>query len=233
MVTKENTNPGEWLVSTVIDNIGPITSSIAKLQDRKRGHLWLYFGSGRFFYKMGSDIDDPDNQRTLYGMREPCYTALNDMDNACNSSLTISDLTNQSTTPTSSLASTSSGWYVNLDSSSGNFRAERVITDPLAAFNGAVFFTTFAPNGEACALGGNTYIWALKYNAGSQATNLSGKAILQVSTGEIKEFNLASAFADKDNRRTAAISGVPPKGQGLSVLIGPRPLQKVLHIQEK
>ena len=143
------------------------------------------------------------------------------------------DLTNQTTSPASSLPSASSGWYINLDSTTGSYKAERVITDPLAAFNGVVFFTTFAPNGEACALGGNTYIWALKYSSGGQPTDLAGKAILQVSTGEIREFNLSTAFADKDNRRTAAISGVPPKGQGLSVLIGPRPLQKVLHIQEK
>jgi type IV pilus assembly protein PilY1 len=223
-------------VSSVLDNIGPVTSAIAKLQDRKRGHLWLYFGSGRFFYKMGSDIDDPDGQRTIYGLKEPCYTVLNDMDNNCTSSLSISNLTEQTTAPVTSLPLlTSSGWYVNLDSSTvlAGYKAERVITDPLAAFNGVVFFTTFAPNGEACALGGNTYIWALNYGSGSQATNLNGKAILQVSTGEIKEFNLATAFTDKDSRRTAAISGVPPKGQGLSVLIGPRPLQKVLHIQEK
>ena len=235
IVTKESVAPADWAVSTVLDNIGPVTSAVAKLQDRKRGHLWLYFGSGRFFYKMGSDIDDPDGQRTIYGLREPCYTVLNDMDNACSSALTISNLLEQTTTPASTLPSTYSGWYVNLDSSAvlAGYKAERVITDPLAAFNGVVFFTTFAPNGEACALGGNTYIWALNYGSGSQATNLNGKAILQVSTGEIKEFNLATAFTDKDSRRTAAISGVPPKGQGLSVLIGPKPLQKVLHIQEK
>ena len=86
IVTKESAAPADWEVSTVLDNIGPVTSAIAKLQDRKRGHLWLYFGSGRFFYKMGSDIDDPDGQRTIYGLKEPCYTALNDMDNACSSS---------------------------------------------------------------------------------------------------------------------------------------------------
>lgn len=233
IVTTESTDPDAWLVSTVIDNIGPVTSSIAKLQDRKRGHLWLYFGSGRFFYKMGSDIDDPDGQRTLYGLKEPCYTLSNDIDNDCSDSLTTSNLLDQTSSPSSSLPPEKSGWYINLDSSAGGYKAERVITDPLAAFNGAVFFTTFAPNGEACALGGNTYIWALKYSSGSQATGLDGKAILQVSTGEIKEFNLKTAFSEKDSRRTAAISGVPPKGQGLSVLIGPRPLQKVLHIQEK
>jgi len=235
ILTKEDADPGQWAVSMVIDNVGPVTSSVAKLQDRKRGHLWLYFGSGRFYYKMGSDIDDPDGQRAIYGLKDPCYSVLNDMDNTCSDTLSISDLQPQTTSPTSLLPATKSGWYIDLDSSSvlPGYKAERVITDPLAAFNGVVFFTTFAPNGDACALGGNTYIWALNYSSGSQATNLAGKAILQVSTGEIKEFNLGTAFTGKDGRRTAAISGVPPKGQGLSVLIGPRPLQKVLHIQEK
>ena len=235
IVTKESATPGDWEVSTVIDNIGPVTSAIAKLQDRKRGHLWLYFGSGRFFYKMGTVIDDPAGQRTIFGLREPCYTALNDIDNNCSAYLTISDLQPQTTSPSPTLPSTKSGWYIDLDPDAtvSGFNAERVITDPLAAFNGAVFFTTFAPNADVCALGGNTYIWALNYSSGSKASSMEGKAILQVSTGEIKEFNLKTAFGDKDNRRTAAISGVPPKGQGLSVLIGPRPLQKVLHIQEK
>ena len=233
LLTKEDADPGKWVVSSVIDNIGPVTSSVAKLQDRKRGHLWLYFGSGRFFYKKGSDIDDSDGQQAIYGLKEPCYALTNNLDNSCSDSISLSNLTYQKTDPTSTLPLSSSGWYIDLDLSTAGYKAERVITDPLAAFNGVVFFTTFAPNGEACSLGGNTYIWALKYSSGSQATNLTGKAILQVSTGEIKEFNLSTVFSDKFNRRTTAISGVPPKGQGLSVLIGPRPMQKILHIQEK
>lgn len=235
ITTAEDQNQDNWSVSTVIDNIGPVTSAVTKLQDRKRGHLWLYFGSGRFFYKMGANIDDSDVQRTLYGIKEPCYDVMNSIDAACTDSLSLGNLTSQTTSPSATLPVGSSGWYINLDASEtvAGYKAERVITDPLAVFNGVVFFTTFAPNADACAFGGNTYIWALKYDAGSQAPNLNGKAILQVSTGEIKEFNLKTAFGEKDSRRTAAISGVPPKGQGLSVLIGPRPLQKVLHIQEK
>jgi len=71
------------------------------------------------------------------------------------------------------------------------------------------------------------------YKSGANPSSLLGKALVQVSTGEISEVSLASAFSQKGGRRNVGITGVPPKGQGLSVLIGPRPLQKVLHIQEK
>jgi type IV pilus assembly protein PilY1 len=110
---------------------------------------------------------------------------------------------------------------------------ERLITDPLAVFSGVVFFTTYSPSGDICAVGGNTYVWAVDYKSGGQPSSLMGKALVQVSTGEIKEISLASAFSGRYNRRSTPVIGVPPKGQGLSVLIGPRPLQKILHIQEK
>ena len=100
-------------------------------------------------------------------------------------------------------------------------------------FSGVVFFTTYSPSGDVCEVGGKTYVWAVDYKSGANPSSLLGKALVQVSTGEISEVSLASAFKQKGGRRNVGITGVPPKGQGLSVLIGPRPLQKVLHIQEK
>jgi type IV pilus assembly protein PilY1 len=230
--TKEDADPAAWATSQVIQNIGPVTSSVVKLQDRKNGKLWLYFGTGRFYYKLYDTVDDAATQRALYGVKEPCYNvSTNNIDNTCTSS--VSNLKNQTTTPTSTITATEGGWYVNLDTVSSYLQAERVITDPLAAFSGVVFFTTFAPSNDVCSLGGNTYIWALDYQSGYQPFALAGKALLQVSTGEIKQLDLSTVFSEKGGRRTVAISGVPPKGQGLSVLIGPRPLQKILHIQEK
>ena len=237
--TKENPDPGQWSVSLVIDDIGPVTAAISKLQDRKNGRLWLYFGTGRFFYKMGASIDDPGDAsdsttiRRLYGVEEPCYSsASNDIDNTCSASVDPGSLMDQSSSPSASIGS-STGWYINLDTPSSGYLQERLITDPLAVFNGVVFFTTFSPSADICAVGGNTYIWAVNYKSGANASGLSGKALVQVSTGEIRELDLSSALTGRDNRRSASVIGVPPKGQGLSVLIGPRPLQKVLHIQEK
>ena len=237
VITKENPDPGQWVPSIVVDNLGPVTAAVTKLQDRKNGQLWLSFGSGRFYYKLGTTLDDPGDAgdpttlRALYGVQEPCYSSLaNDINNEC--SVAAGALKDQTSSPSTSLGAYS-GWYINLDAPSSTYKQERVITDPLAVFSGVIFFTTFSPSSDACALGGNTYIWAVDYKSGAQPSALLGKALLQVSTGEIKELTLASAFSQKEGRRSVAISGVPPKGQGLSVLISPRPLRRILHIQEK
>ena len=227
ITTKEDPNPNNWFVSTVIDNIGPVTTTVTKLQNRKGGKLWLYFGTGRFFYRYGATVDDPTGSRALYGLIEPCYTSSNTIDTTCTSTIS-SGLTDQSgDTPSSSLSSGATGWYITLDT------GERVITDPLAVFSGVVFFTTFAPATDICSLGGSTYVWAVKYDAGNQYSLLQGKAITQVSTGAIQELSLGSVFTQKAGRRTAGITGMPPRGQGLSVLLGPRPLKKILQTRER
>ncbi len=237
VMTKENPDPGQWSISTVIDDIGPVTAAVGKLQDRKNGRLWLYFGSGRYFYKLGNAIDDPGDVsdvttiRKLYGVQEPCYSA-NAINGSCSASVDQGTLDDQTNSPSASIGS-SAGWYVNLDSPGSGYLQERVITDPLPVFSGVVFFTTYSPSADICAVGGKTYVWALDYRSGAQPSGLSGKGLVQVSTGEIKELSLASAFTGRDGRRSAAVVGTPPKGQGLSTLIPPRPLQKVLHIQEK
>ncbi len=240
LITKENANPDQWQVSTVIDGIGPVTAAITKLQDRTNGKTWLFFGTGRYFYKMGTSLDDPGSAtdtttlRKLYGVQEPCYSATtNDIDDTCSSSVDKMTLKDQTSDPSASIGSGYRGWYIDLDAPSGGYLQERLITDPLAVFSGVVFFTTFSPSADICAVGGSTYIWAVDYRTGGQSSALLGKALLQVSTGEIKELTLESAFTQKGGRRSAAITGVPPKGQGLSVLLAPRPLRKILHMREK
>jgi type IV pilus assembly protein PilY1 len=51
LLTNENTNPDNWTVSKVIGDIGPVTSSVTKLQDRTNHKLWIYFGTGRYFFR--------------------------------------------------------------------------------------------------------------------------------------------------------------------------------------
>ncbi|OPX92517.1 MAG: hypothetical protein A4E58_03289 [Syntrophorhabdus sp. PtaB.Bin006] len=241
LLTKESADVSSWAASYVKNDIGPVTSAVTRLQSTKDSSLWLYFGTGRFFYKRASDVDDPDNQRTLYGVKEKCYTSGNTLDSSCTTA--VGSLKNQTDSP-GALGSTDEGWYINLPTSvtieDQVYKAERVMTDPAASFNGAVFFTTFAPSADVCAMGGNTFLWAVKYNTGGEPPQLRGKALLQVSSGEIKEISLGSAFKtssdnsdSKGNRRSASIKGVPPTRQGLSLLVAPKPIQKVLHIREK
>jgi Tfp pilus tip-associated adhesin PilY1 len=240
--TKESTDPAEWAWNVLIDDVGPVTTSVTKSQDRKNKKLWIYFGTGRYFFRNSGSADDPDSQRSLFGIMEPCYyTATypkNDLEGSCTASVSLSNLNNQTTDVDKTLSTGDKGWVINLDTSAlkDGFMSERVITDPIASSSGAVFFTTFRPTFDVCSYGGNTYIWSVRYDTGAEPPTaaLKGKALMQVSTGSFAELTLSSAFGSKNNRRTTTpIKGVPPKSQGLSLLAPPRPTKKVLQIQEK
>lgn len=262
LFTQESSDPAssdstkQWKISTLIDGIGPVTTSITKLQDRSKNTFWIYFGTGRYFYK-GDDPSATSTQR-LYGIKEPCYMSSNKFDLTCTSSVlttstsscstvlgTATGLCDQSGTattgPSLTLDNPMSGWFVTLDAAGGGYYSERVITDPVAVANGNVFFTTFKQNSDACAFGGNSLIWVLNYNSGGipAAATMQGSAMMQSSTGAFTEVKLATAFLNPGNlrlngRRTInAIQGVPPTSQGLSVVTNPKPVKKFIHMREK
>jgi type IV pilus assembly protein PilY1 len=253
IATEENTDPSNWKVSKLIDGVGPITTSVSKLQDRKNHNLWIYFGTGRYFYKG----DDTTNTQTLYGIKDPCYTSgivnatathmavrqdsINPYCTTTVSGTLVDQSGSASTAPSQTISTSAPGWKVNLSSAASGFSPERVITDPLASTAGAVFFTTFTPSNDVCTFGGNTYIWALDYKSGAAPPTraMMGKALLQVSTGAFKELSLADAFKNPTNkgfdgrRISTAITGVPPTSQGLSIVTNPPPVKKFLHVREK
>ncbi|MEJ2695678.1 MAG: hypothetical protein P8013_03430 [Candidatus Sulfobium sp.] len=239
LVTNDDLDPDDWTVSKVIDGIGPVTSSVVKLQDNRNSELWLYFGTGRYFYKTATEKDDNDEVRTIFGVTEPCYTSSGSSISAsCNSQRTMSSLNNA--TDIGDVAQDADGWRIDLadpytdSDATKSLGAERVITDPLATTSGAVFFTTYAPYSTLCELGGKSYIWAVKYDTGGEAgAILKGKAILQISTGSIEQVDMATAFTGSGNRKTAGMEGVPPIAQGLSILAPPPPVKSVVHIRER
>ena len=232
LLTKEDISPSNWAWSKVIDDIGPVTSSVVKLQNNKTHTLWLFFGTGRYYFEQAATVDDQDGQRRLFGITEPCFQN-GAFSTGCTSSRTIGQLTQVDLTSASGV-SDPEGWYINLDTSSGSYRAERVITDPMATFSGLVFFTTYKPYIDVCSFGGKSFIWALRYNTGGCASaSLKGTALLQVSTGSIEQVNLSTAFTEKGGRRTSAMEGVPPTAQGLSLLSTPPPVKRVIHMRER
>jgi type IV pilus assembly protein PilY1 len=250
LVTKEDLNPANWVWSQVIDGIGSVTSSVAQLQNQRKGILWLFFGTGRYFYELGTTTDDADTQRRLFAVKEPCFS-LSGFNTNCTTTVGLSSLTNVTSigsVPSDNTANSSSfnGWYVNLELS-GNYsyvegstsvtrgyRAERVITDPLATTTGLAFFTTYKPYSDECGLGGKSFIWAVRYNTGgSGGTLLKGTALLQVSTGSIEQVNLSQSLTEMGGRRTSALEGVPPTAQGLSLLSPPPPVKRTMHIKER
>lgn len=229
------TTPADWSVSKVIENVGPVTAAIARLVDRQQKNLWLYFGTGRYFYK----TDDNGTQRSIFGLKDPCYTSSNDLNAACAEAALTKDSLDSQTDDTSpnELESGKQGWYIDLDDDDATFGAERVVTNPVALTNGSVFFTTYKPTADVCEFGGNSFVWATKFDTGVAVPQkaMVGKILLQLSTGVFKEVNIADAFAGKGNRRTSeTMSGKPPaEPPPIITNAGNPPIKKVLHIQEK
>jgi len=198
LLTKGSTNPKEWAISQVVKDVGPVTTSVAKLQDRKAKKLWLYFGTGRYFYSG----DDSSTIRHIVGVQDGCYTINNNIDKNCDTSssgagkaLTLSDLTDQS----SSCSTPSKGWYIPLRTENTNdlMSAERIITDPVALTSGTVYYTSFSPTSDPCSFGGSSYMWALKFDNGClpQCSAMNGKGLLQLSTGSFQELNFSDIFS--------------------------------------
>jgi type IV pilus assembly protein PilY1 len=248
-MTKENADPSQWVVSKVIDDIGPVTTAIARSQDTKNRNLWLYFGTGRFYYRTpplpgvpNSGLDDPNptNGRTLFGIKEPCYnrsgTGGNVLDNTCTDAVSAASLVASSGTTTATDIGSAPGWQISLDAATTAEGAERVVTDTVALTNGVVYFTSFKPTTDLCGYGGNSFLWAVNYASGGQAASnaLQGKALIQLSTGEFKEVDLSTAFTDKGGRRMATpMTGKPPSDAPPIISSSQnKPLKKILHIQE-
>jgi type IV pilus assembly protein PilY1 len=178
-------------------------------------------------------------QRRIFGVKEPCFSTsgFNPDDANCTSVSGLTDVTAIGNVPANPDASGFKGWFISLDADGVpdvTLRAERIITDPLATTTGVVFFTAYKPYKNQCALGGKSFIWAVKYNSGGSAgTLLQGKALMQVSTGSIEQINLPDAFTGADGRKSAEMEGVPPTAQGLSVITTPAPVKRVLHRRER
>ncbi len=246
LVTNADPNPANWTWSTLIDGVGPVTAAVAKVYDATMQNLWVYFGTGRYYYVRSSSADDPNGQRYLFGIKDPCVTQLSS-NSACTAGQSFSaltDVTNISNVPGASVANASgfNGWYVQMDQSGAytyspdpqtNFWAERDVTDPLATTGGVVYFTTFKPYTDVCLLGGKTFIWAFQYNTGGAPTGLKGQVLVQLSTGAIQQQNLSSAFTSAGGRKTASMEGKPPEVQGLNVISAPAPVNRIVHVRER
>ena len=272
LLTNDSLNPADWSLSTMIDGIGPVTSSPTKLQDRKNGKSWVFFGTGRYFYKTSTGTDDPVNQRYLMGIMDTCYDGTKNTMNAgytkinnvwtkqgCGATapaaLGLTDLQNQSSTVITTLPSAKKGWYIALDPSgdyalgaqmiTSTYKAERVITNTTAAFNGVVFFTSFLPTDDICGYGGNTLVWAVDYLSGGTppGSTMKGKLLVQLSGGEFVTVDLATAFKANgdatqqthgDRRLKASLSGHGLAGsRGGSLQNASQPVRKILHIMER
>uniref|UniRef100_C6E167 Tfp pilus assembly protein tip-associated adhesin PilY1-like protein n=1 Tax=Geobacter sp. (strain M21) TaxID=443144 RepID=C6E167_GEOSM len=256
LMTGENLDPTTWKLSKVIDGVGPVTTNLTRLQDRQKHNLWLYFGSGRYYYSQ----DDNDATRLIAAVKDPCYDSANDkLIPTCTTKKSLSDLTNQST---SRSAVTNDGWYINLApvDATHSFGAERMIADPSALANGVVYYTTFAPTTDPCSFGGKSYMYGLDYDSGNApACNQLGEgiALVQLSTGAFQEIHLKDAIGCYNNKgefvpplpptdtQVNPAGYTPPPGKSYSMVGKPPgdaspivsasglvPAKRILHILE-
>jgi Tfp pilus tip-associated adhesin PilY1 len=241
LLTNNDYAHANWKVSTVIDGIGPVTSSVTKLQDKYLHQLWLYFGTGRYFVKG----DDPDNVQSLFGIKDPCYNTSDTFTANCTTSLTgVTAATNATganatgvvdqTSSIGAVASSATGWKIDLGVKSGSNYPKRTITNPVASTNGVVTFTTFTPSTDVCTYGGTTSVWTVKYNTGGVgSTNLKGQILVQLSTGAFQQIDVTTAFNQSLNRETIQYQGVPPKSEpAMTTNANHTPSKRILHIQE-
>ena len=234
IMTYENPDPVMWEVHKVMDETGPVTTAVDRLQNTRTGKLWLYFGDGRYYYKLPNVVDDESSQRRIYGIKDPCFengafiTTCTSADKVAFSSLL--DVTTDLTPDEDD-----EGWYNDLDPTNfplSNYAAERVITDPDARTCGLAFFTTFKPTVDVCGFGGLTYMWAVKYNTGgapSADDDCRARVLLQVGTGEIKDISLPG---DLNGKKTAGVDG-PPSREKPSSFVSPVGITKNVHVIER
>ncbi|MBN2621565.1 hypothetical protein JXB22_10830 [candidate division WOR-3 bacterium] len=167
--TNDDQDPGSWSgLIEVFDLQRPITGEGSIATD-DYNHLWVYFGSGRFF----SDADEADMTYQRYvGFRDDTTHAgtvagLYDVTNVwidttgeVHGAAGITDFSALIDTVDSYL-----GWWREFDE-----EGERVIATTLV-FGGAVLYTTFVPTGDICSYGGEGNLWALYYRTGTAYTN--------------------------------------------------------------
>ena len=231
LTINDDMNPAHWTVGQVIAGIGPVTSSVVNLLDRDTGKVWLYFGEGRYFYKQ----DDPSTQRRLFGIQDPCFDAVSNIISSTCTSLTLADLKDQTASPSATLTASQKGWYINMDAAGVSAGAERVISNPTPdTTNGAVYFISFAPTADVCGFGGTSYFWSVDYETGGQLlVQTEGKALVQVSTGEIKAVSPSTDLTQSSGRKSLGFTGIPPAGAPPAITGNASSIKKFMHVQEQ
>jgi len=165
ILTHDKINPNTWTMTELFDMERPITGEGSVSTD-DYNHLWVYFGSGRFF----SDIDEVDMTYQRYiGMRA----------DSTSHAATVADLYDVTNVWIDTLqqvqgapgitafddlidsVNVATGWWREFDE-----EGERVIATSLV-FGGAVLFTAFVPTGDICSYGGEGNLWALFYRTGT------------------------------------------------------------------
>lgn len=221
MVKITNDDPTKWTYVKVFNSaIEPVISKVEYM--RCFDMNYIYFGTGRWFYKEDEPGQNSNDIEHLYGVRiDDCI-----QNNNCN--INSSKNSNEVCTELVNNNNLSAAWKLDLDPAGGGYYKERMISDPALgdAYN-LVFFSTTEPNGDPCSFGGRSRLWGLNCaTGGSLTSSCNGQyepetfnqvVLLQLSKGNIEgvggsDFgsNGASAWFTGITPETAPIIPPPP-----------------------
>jgi type IV pilus assembly protein PilY1 len=173
--TNDSTNPANWQLSTLFQTADhqPITTACSASIGYD-SDLWVYFGTGRLYDEQ--DKSDTHTQ-SFYGIHDQCLEG-----GSCNevSSDDVLDVTSAQVFTDESVSnvsgaenfteleqmfsgstSTKEGWKIDLVDT-----GERSLSKP-SILGGAVFFTTYIPDSDICAMGGDGKLYSLYFLTGT------------------------------------------------------------------
>ncbi|GAB1535998.1 PilC/PilY family type IV pilus protein [Geovibrio sp. ADMFC3] len=173
-ITSEN--PEAWEFGNVFNSAQkPVTQKVEYMScfDMK----YIYFGTGRWFYKIDEAGINANEHNYLYGVRiDDCIGGNCNLNNAHTSEESCSQLLSENR---------SFAWSKVLEPKSGNYLMERLLSDPEPVdYADVVFFGTTEPNSDICSFGGRSRVWGLNCATGS-AIALSCDGEYQVDVSKV------------------------------------------------
>ncbi|WP_457625529.1 pilus assembly protein [Persephonella sp.] len=216
-----STDPNNWEFIKIFNSaIQPITTKVEYM--KCFGMNYIYFGTGRWFYKLDEPGQNANDKEAIYGIRiDGCLTGSNcNVNSAHNVVSACEELENGTSTV---------AWMLSEDllAKDDRYFKERSITDPtMVPRENIVIFTTMQPTADICGYGGRTRVWALNCatgayageacpGTGSYATNIpSGTIYLQASGANIIKIKGLSGPSDwiRYTPPDTASQYVPPTG---------------------
>ncbi|QAR32068.1 hypothetical protein EP073_01210 [Geovibrio thiophilus] len=154
--------PSEWTFNNVFDSsygaAKPVTASVEHMSCFDMNYI--YFGTGRWFYKTDESGSGSSDRNYLYGVRiDGCK------DGDCDLSEAESDVCSDITGPNDKYA-----WKKALLGRGVDDLMERLIANPATTqYSNVVYFNTTMPNADICAAGGQHRIWSINCATGKNA----------------------------------------------------------------
>jgi type IV pilus assembly protein PilY1 len=183
ILTHDDPDPNTWTLDEIFNMDKPVTAEGSVATD-DYNHLWIYFGSGRFF----SDVDEADQtMQRFVGFRDDTThaTTVAGLYNVSNVWIDTAGAVHnapgcQTFDQLIDTVNNRAGWWRNMVD-----LGERNLTTTLV-FGGAVLFTTYVPTGDICSYGGEGQLWALYYRTGTAyvgGTDRGNQSFLQPVEG--------------------------------------------------